>query len=78
VTTKVVSAEVTSLPGGVIRLSIPGSACIDHVAGQYVFIRIKEVNGTEYHPFSFSSSPSQDITTIHIRELGNSFNIAYV
>jgi NAD(P)H-flavin reductase len=77
VTTKTLIAEVTSLPGDVIRLSIPNTTTsgspapgFSHQPGQYAFLRIKEVSATEYHPFSFSSAPSQGATTIHIRELG--------
>ena len=38
--------------------------------GQYAFINIPSISGTEWHPFSISSSPGDMSTTHHIKDMG--------
>lgn len=38
--------------------------------GQYVFLCVPAVSRLHYHPFSFSSSPDEADTTIHLRAVG--------
>lgn len=64
-----ITARAFVLPGNVVRLEFPRA--FSYEAGQYCFLRIYDVNPFEFHPFSLSSSPYDDTTTIHIRALGD-------
>ena len=69
VTMKKVTATATLLPGDVIRLQFTKS--FNYEAGQYCFLLIKEISPIDFHPFSISTSPEQEIISFHIRSLGN-------
>ena len=66
---KTTRAKFSLLPGNVIKVQF--KKCFDYEAGQYVFIRIPEIDNYQYHPISLSSSPHEDITSLHIRALGD-------
>jgi len=57
--------------GDVVRLSFPKGEAFGYMGGQYIFIAIPELSMFEWHPFSISSSPHQEVVTIHARALGN-------
>jgi NAD(P)H-flavin reductase len=63
-------------PGGSIRRALssptrPLQARFNYKGGQYVFLCIPRLSTLEWHPFSLSSSPSDDFVCIHVRVLGN-------
>lgn len=41
-----------------------------HLMGQYVYVNIPAVSSLEWHPFTISSSPTDSITTHHIKVMG--------
>mmetsp|Transcript_34115 Transcript_34115/g.45095 ORF Transcript_34115/g.45095 Transcript_34115/m.45095 type:complete len:550 (-) Transcript_34115:347-1996(-) len=63
-------AKIEKLPGDLVKLSFPKDKFL-YRSGQYVFVCVPELTLFEWHPFSFSSSPQQDLVTIHIRVLGD-------
>lgn len=62
-------ATAMTLPAGIIRVSFPRGS-FKYCGGQYCFLCVKAL-GPQFHPFSFSSSPHDDIVTLHIRVSGN-------
>lgn len=64
------SVLAVRLPSDVIRLTFLKKD-FKYKAGQYLFICIPGVTWFEWHPFSLSSSPHQNIVSIHIRVLGD-------
>lgn len=66
---KSVKATAIELPANVIKLRF--EAPVHYHAGQYAFLRIPAVDRIEFHPFSFSTSPQDAETCMHIRELGD-------
>lgn len=65
------NCQLRALPGDIVELSFPKPAIFEYDAGQYVRISIPKLGFAEFHPFSISSSPHQDIVTLHIRVLGS-------
>ncbi|DBA04277.1 TPA: hypothetical protein N0F65_009512, partial [Lagenidium giganteum] len=64
------------LPGDVIRIQFPRvradtGETFEYEAGQYVFLCIPRVAWLEWHPFTISSAPHEEMVTIHIRVLGD-------
>ncbi|OMH81915.1 Respiratory burst oxidase-like protein [Zancudomyces culisetae] len=41
-----------------------------HVAGQYVLVNCPEVSVNEWHPFTLTSAPEEEVMTIHMRAVG--------
>ena len=70
VTRQSITMRATILPGEVLRLTYEKKSR-SYKSGQYVFLMIPVVNSFEFHPFSFSSSPDEEMVTIHVRVLGN-------
>lgn len=64
-------AKCEALPADVIKVSFPASSFPRYKGGQYVFICIPELSMFQWHPFSFSSAPHEEMVCIHIRVLGN-------
>ena len=58
------------LPANVIRLTFL-KRDFEYKSGQYAFLCIPEVSWLEWHPFSISSSPHENVVSIHIRVLGD-------
>lgn len=63
------------LDAEVIRFTLPKS--FEYKAGQYCFISIPEMDIYQYHPFSISSAPYEDVISFHIRALGRYIIILY-
>eukprot|EP00388_Colpodella_angusta_P001400 GDKJ01004485.1.p1 GENE.GDKJ01004485.1~~GDKJ01004485.1.p1 ORF type:complete len:568 (-),score=40.25 GDKJ01004485.1:1338-3041(-) len=66
-----VSAKLQALPGNVVKISFPKTFKFKYSAGQYCFLMIPQISLYQFHPFSISSSPDQDIVTFHARVLGD-------
>uniref|UniRef100_A0A6T7H5I0 FAD-binding FR-type domain-containing protein n=1 Tax=Attheya septentrionalis TaxID=420275 RepID=A0A6T7H5I0_9STRA len=64
-------ANIQLLPADVIQLSFPKPPEFEYNPGQFVQICIPALSFLQFHPFSLSSAPHQDMVTIHIRVLGN-------
>ena len=60
-----------ALRSGVTRLVVERPPGFTFQAGDYVFLRVPEVAGQEWHPFTLSSAPERPELTIHVRTLGN-------
>ena len=58
------------LPSNVIRLTFLKSD-FNYKSGQYCFICVPGVSLFEWHPFSLSSSPHENVVSLHIRVLGD-------
>ena len=39
--------------------------------GQYLFLNCPEISRLEWHPFTISSAPEEDFTSVHIRVVGD-------
>ncbi|DAZ98577.1 TPA: hypothetical protein N0F65_005761, partial [Lagenidium giganteum] len=68
--------QITKLPGDCLRIQFPrvhtGNAqAFEYEAGQYLFICIPSIAKLEWHPFTISSAPHEDLVTLHIRVQGN-------
>jgi NAD(P)H-flavin reductase len=64
------------LPGGITSLQFPRvradtGETFKFKPGQYVFLCIPEISSLEWHPFSISSAPHEDLVTFHVRSLGD-------
>jgi hypothetical protein len=68
VTMRKISTVATLLPGDVVRIKFDN--CFKYHCGQYCFLMIKQISPFDFHPFSLSSTPEDDSTSFHIRELG--------
>ena len=66
---RVNKAEVVALPGNVVRIRFRKS--FEYSAGQYCFLRIGDLDPIEYHPMSISSAPDEEVTSFHVRALGD-------
>jgi len=64
------SVLAVRLPSDVIRLTFLKKD-FKYKSGQYLFICIPGVTWFEWHPFSLSSSPHENVVSIHIRVLGD-------
>mmetsp|Transcript_7401 Transcript_7401/g.9702 ORF Transcript_7401/g.9702 Transcript_7401/m.9702 type:complete len:555 (+) Transcript_7401:156-1820(+) len=58
------------LPADVIKVSFPKGDRWKYKPGQYVFICVPSLSIFQWHPFSISSSPADDMVSLHIRVLG--------
>lgn len=65
------------LPAGVTLIKFPRVRAITgeefkYSAGQYAFLHVPELGGKlEWHPFTISSAPHEDMVTFHVRSLGD-------
>ena len=66
---KISNVNVKCLPGDIVRIEF--DKCFDYNAGQYCFLRIRDIDCIQYHPISISSSPSESTMSFHIRALGD-------
>ncbi|KAE9285616.1 hypothetical protein PF008_g26872 [Phytophthora fragariae] len=67
---------VTALPGNITRVSFPRvrkdtDEVFEFEAGQYAFLCIPSISRLEWHPFSISSSPHEDIAVFYIKSSGD-------
>lgn len=58
------------LPSNVVRLTFLRED-FNYKSGQYCFICVPGVSLFEWHPFSLSSSPHENVVSLHIRVLGD-------
>lgn len=64
-----VEAELTALPGSIVRIKF--KKAFSYLPGQYCFFMIRELGRFEYHPFSLSSAPHEEFSTVHVRAMGD-------
>jgi predicted ferric reductase len=62
-------ATITCVAEHHVRIEFKG-AFVDHAAGQYAYINIPAISLFEWHPFTISSAPGDEIRTIHVRSMG--------
>ena len=63
-------ASIRKLPGDIVEISFPKPDNFEYQAGQYVMIAIPKLGFGQFHPFTISSSPHQNIVTMHVKALG--------
>ena len=61
---------VTKLSYTVLSKDRRTSRPLCHLMGQYVYINIPLISSLEWHPFTISSSPTDSVTTHHIKVMG--------
>ncbi|XP_007424741.1 dual oxidase 2 [Python bivittatus] len=64
----VIKAEL--LPSGVTYLQFQRPQDFDYRSGQWVRIACLSLGTTEYHPFTLTSAPHEDLLSLHIRAAG--------
>ncbi|XP_063170259.1 dual oxidase 2 [Candoia aspera] len=64
----VIKAEV--LPSGVTNLRFQRPQDFDYRSGQWVRIACLSLGTNEYHPFTLTSAPHEDLLSLHIRAAG--------
>jgi predicted ferric reductase len=64
VTLHKISAKVSLLPGGVVKICFP--KIFEYSPGQYCFIMVPAVSKYQFHPFSCSSAPHEEFVEFHI------------
>jgi dual oxidase len=64
----VVKAEI--LPSQVTGLYFKRPANFDYKSGQWVRIACLKLSSEEYHPFTLSSAPHEELLSLHIRSVG--------
>jgi len=57
---------------GITKLVFEKDGSMKYEAGQYAFVNIPSVSPFQWHPFSFSSAPSSNTITFHIKDMGQS------
>jgi len=58
--------RVQILPGKVVVLELE-KPNFEYLAGQYAFINCPEISRSEWHPFTISSSPEDELLSFHIK-----------
>lgn len=43
---------------------------LEHVSAQYAFLNVPSISALEWHPFTISSAPGDEVTTHHIKSFG--------
>ena len=64
----VVRAEL--LPSGVTGVFMKRPASFEYKAGQWLRISSEHINADEYHPFTISSAPHEELLSVHVRAVG--------
>ncbi len=64
-------AYLRKLTESVLEISFPKTKSVNYNPGQYLVIAAPNISLLQWHPFSISSSPHQDIVTLNIRVCGN-------
>jgi NADPH oxidase len=65
------NATIRKLKTDVIEISFPKPRGFHYNPGQFVMIAIPQISIFQYHPFSLSSAPHDELVTLHIRPLGD-------
>eukprot|EP00672_Neobodo_designis_P020154 CAMPEP_0174834522 /NCGR_PEP_ID=MMETSP1114-20130205/4871_1 /TAXON_ID=312471 /ORGANISM="Neobodo designis, Strain CCAP 1951/1" /LENGTH=918 /DNA_ID=CAMNT_0016068433 /DNA_START=58 /DNA_END=2814 /DNA_ORIENTATION=+ len=63
------SATATAVGDEYTRLDFTGGF-MAHRAGQYAYINIPAISLLQWHPFTISSTPGDDVTQMHIKDMG--------
>eukprot|EP01083_Nonionella_stella_P237311 832615_1 len=65
-------ASIRALPGDIVEISFPkpDDGSFQYDAGQFIMIAIPKIAFSQFHPFSISSSPNDDVVTLHIKAVG--------
>jgi NADPH oxidase len=63
-------ASIRNLSGDIVELSFAKPEKFNYSPGQFVMIALPKIGFAAFHPFTVSSSPHQDIVTIHAKVLG--------
>ncbi|RLN02904.1 hypothetical protein BBJ28_00008199 [Nothophytophthora sp. Chile5] len=68
--------SVCALPGNITRISFPRirkdtGEVFEYEAGQFAFLCIPTISNLQWHPFTISSSPHEDMVTFHVKALGD-------
>ncbi|KAJ8528719.1 hypothetical protein ON010_g14610 [Phytophthora cinnamomi] len=68
--------SVKALPGNITRVSFPRvrkdtGEVFEFEAGQFAFLCIPSISSLEWHPFTISSSPHEDIVAFYIKSSGD-------
>lgn len=58
------------MPSNIVRLTFLKEN-FEYKAGQYCFVCVPSISIWEWHPFSLSSSPHENIVSLHVRVLGD-------
>ena len=62
--------KIHALPSGVYYLEMHKSK-FRYKAGQYLFLNCPYLSVNEWHPFTITSAPEDDILSVHIKEVGD-------
>lgn len=63
--------SVTPLPSGVTRLELERPSGFHYRSGDYLFVRFPSISKREWHPFTITSCPEEEVLSVHVRGLGN-------
>ncbi|KAH9621911.1 hypothetical protein KSS87_022414 [Heliosperma pusillum] len=63
--------KVSELPGNVITLVMSKPQGFRYKSGQYIFLQCPAISKFEWHPFSITSAPGDNILSVHIRSAGD-------
>lgn len=63
--------SIRLLSSGVIELVVPRPSSFDYRSGQYCSLNIPRIRFFQWHPFTISSSPTQNNITFHISPVGD-------
>ncbi|RLN73666.1 hypothetical protein BBJ28_00006320 [Nothophytophthora sp. Chile5] len=68
--------SIYQLPNNVTCIQFPRIRAdtgeeFEYKAGQYAFLCVPSLSALEWHPFSMSSSPHEDLVTFHIKAVGD-------
>ncbi|XP_077230452.1 respiratory burst oxidase homolog protein F-like [Tasmannia lanceolata] len=63
--------EAAVYPGKVLSLKLRKPVGFRYRSGMYIFIQCPQISSFEWHPFSLTSAPDDDHTSVHIRTLGD-------
>lgn len=69
ITAKHVELKAALLPGNIIHIKF--NKAFNYTPGQYIFLRISDVDPLQYHPFTIASAPHQEQTSLYLRPLGD-------
>ena len=62
--------KVISHPSKVVEIRFKKQS-LKYIPGQYVFLCVPEISAYEWHPFTLTSSPDQEESSIHMRIAGD-------
>ncbi|KAL9242186.1 hypothetical protein vseg_016211 [Gypsophila vaccaria] len=63
--------KVSELPGNVFSLVMSKPQGFKYKSGQYIFLQCPAISKFEWHPFSITSAPGDNILSVHIRSVGD-------